>query len=299
MTTSANTLLYGLVGYPVAHSLSPFIMNRAFQQIGLDAAYVAFGVRPPMLDSAINGLFAMGAAGINVTYPFKEEILYHLDVVSSDADLAHAVNTVVFLDNEVHGFNTDAPGTAMALELFAEVALEGNTVFIYGGGGSARAAAYGLLERGVARVVFGMRSRDSAEMVVERYRYAFPEQEIDFAILGETSARNWRRDAVRSAGIVINATPVGMIEPGNLLEDSDWIQPHQCFFDFVYQPSRTEFLQAARTKGAKTLGGLALLVSQAVESFRLWTDHTFDVKEMAHAVNLFSQAGPAPTKGVN
>ena len=299
--TAGKTLLFGLVGNPVGHSLSPFIMNRAFAQIGLDAVYAAFGVRPHMLDDAINGLYAMGAAGANVTYPFKEEALYHIDVISSDADLAHAVNTIFFVDDEIHGYNTDAPGTALALELFSEVHIEGNVAFIFGAGGSARAAAYGLLERGAERITFCARSRDQLEIVVERYGYAFPEQEIDYVLLGGREHRARRRDAFRGSGIVINATPVGMsgVSDGNVIEDPDWIEPRQCFFDFVYHPRRTAFLECARKAGATTLGGLALLVAQAAETFRLWTDHGFDVKEMAQAVELFAAVDQSAQRGVN
>ncbi|MCH7548253.1 MAG: shikimate dehydrogenase [Candidatus Krumholzibacteriota bacterium] len=299
--TGEKTLLYGLIGNPVGHSLSPVIMNRAFAQIGLDAVYAAFGVRPQMLDAAINGLYAMGASGANISYPFKEEALYHLDVISSDAELAHAVNTLVFIDDEIHGYNTDAPGTATALELFSEVPIEGNSAFIFGAGGSARAAAYGLLEKGADRVTFGARSREQVEIVVERYGYTFPEQEIDYVLLGNRDEKIRRRDAFCDAGIVINATPVGMsgVAEGNLIEDPEWIDSRQCFFDFVYHPRQTAFLGCARRAGAKTLGGIALLVSQAAESFRIWTDHAFDVKEMAQAVDMFSAEGPSAQRGVN
>jgi len=299
--SSGRTLLYGLIGDPVTHSLSPFIMNRAFSEIGLDAVYMAFGIRRPLLETALNGLYAMGSAGVNVTFPFKEEVLYHLDVISSDADLAQAVNTIVFFDGEVHGFNTDAPGTATALEHFGDVPLEGESAFIYGCGGSARAAAYGLLERGVDRVVFGVRSPDSAEMVVERYRFAFPEQRVDMVPLLDTGLRAKRREAIRDASVVINATPVGMagVAEGTLIEDPAWIRTGQCYFDFVYHPVQTPFLQAARTAGAKTLGGIALLVSQAAETFRLWTDHSFDLNDMAQATELFSRTGAKPARGVN
>lgn len=299
--SAGRTLLYGLIGDPVTHSLSPFIMNRAFGEIGLDAVYMAFGVRSALLETALNGLYAMGAAGVNVTFPFKEEVLYHLDVISSDADLAQAVNTIVFLDGEVHGFNTDAPGTTTALELFGDVTVEGGSAFIYGCGGSARAAAYGLLERGADRVVFGVRSPESAEMVVERYRFAFPEQQVDMLPLLDPGARAARRQVLRDASVVINATPVGMagVASGSLIEDPTWIRPGQCYFDFVYHPAQTPFLKAARAAGAKTLGGIALLVSQAAETFRLWTDHSFDMNDMAQAAEVFSRVGAKPAQGVN
>jgi shikimate dehydrogenase len=294
MTSAEKSLLFGLIGDPVVHSLSPFIMNRAFESMGLDAIYVAFGIRPDRLATSFAGLSALGVAGLNVTYPYKEEILYHIDAISPEVEIINAANTVARYEDELHGFNTDAPGTTTAIETFTGVQIEGARTLIYGVGGSARAAAYGLLERGAARVTFAVRSADKGAMAVERLQFAFPEQAVDFVRVEALDHLVARRDAFRGAQIVINATPIGMAdhEPGVLIEDESWIGRGQLFFDFVYHPRRTAFLDAARRAGATTLGGMALLVSQAEESFRIWTDQGFDVKDMAEAVEAFSQAGP-------
>jgi shikimate dehydrogenase len=298
MGTTGKSLLYGLVGDPVTHSLSPFIMNRAFEAMGLDAMYAAFGVRPERLAASIAGLASMGVAGLNVTFPYKEEVLYHVHAISSEAETINAINTIAFFDDEIHGFNTDAPGTATALETFSDATVEGARVFIYGAGAAARAAAYGLLERGAGHVTFAVRTLENGPMIAERFRYAFPEQEVQFVKLGAADDLSRRRDAFRSAAIVVNATPVGMAGRGaeELIEDGSWVRSEQTFFDFVYHPRRTAFLEAARRGGARTLGGIALLVAQAAESFRIWTDQGFDIKEMAEAVEEFSKAD-APDGG--
>jgi len=292
MTSEEKSLLFGLIGDPVAHSLSPFIMNRAFDMLGLDAIYVAFGVRPDRLATSFAGLSALGVAGLNVTYPYKEEILYHIDAISPEVEIINAVNTVARYEDELHGFNTDAPGTTGAIEAFTGTQIEGARALIYGVGGSARAAAYGLLERGAVRVTFAVRSADKGAMAVERLQFAFPEQAVDFVRLEAMDQLVARRDAFRGAQIVINATPVGMADhaAASLIEDPSWISRGQLFFDFVYHPRRTGFLDTARRAGAATLGGMALLVAQAAESFRIWTDQGFDVKEMAEAVEAFSRA---------
>lgn len=299
--TAGKTLLFGLIGDPVAHSLSPFIMNRAFDALGLDAMYVAFGIKPGRLTASMQGLSALGAAGLNVTYPFKEEVLYHIDAISSEAEIINAVNTIAFFDDEIQGFNTDASGTSVALETFSDAPLEASRVFIYGLGGSARAAAYGMLERGAERVTFAARSVEKGPMALERFQYAFPEQTVDVVKISGPEDFVPRRDAFRDADIVINATPVGMDgqKPADLIEDPSWIRSDQTFFDFVYHPRQTMFLEVARRAGAKTLGGIALLVSQAAESFHLWTDQGFDVKEMAEAVEEFSKADPPTGRSVN
>jgi shikimate dehydrogenase len=294
MASTGKSLLFGLIGDPVAHSLSPFILNRAFAALGLDAIYVAMGVRPDRLPASFAGLASLGVGGLNVTYPYKEEILYHVHAISPEAEIINAANTVARFDDELHGFNTDAPGTTIAVETFTGARIEGADAFIYGSGGSARAAAYGLLERGAERVTFGVRSIERGAMAVERLHFAFPEQNVGFVVLGSDEDRTERRRALRAASIVINATPVGMLEHsvGNLIEDPAWIVPGQVYFDFVYHPRRTLFLETAQRAGAVALGGLALLVSQAAESFRVWTDQAFDVKEMAEAVEEFSQSAP-------
>jgi shikimate dehydrogenase len=301
MAAEGKSLLFGLIGDPVAHSLSPFIMNRAFASFGLDALYVAVGVRPDRLAVSFAGLTSLGLGGLNVTYPYKEEILYHVDAISPEAEIINAANTVARFDDELHAFNTDAPGTSSAIDTFTSTAVAGSHVFIYGVGGSARAAAYGLLERGAASITFGVRSIERGAMASERLQYAFPEQQVDFVPLHDAGSYADRKRAVREAHIVINATPVGMVdhEHTQLIEDSSWISRGQLCFDFVYHPRRTLFLDAAKRAGATTLGGLALLVSQAAESFRIWTDQIFDVKEMAEAVEEFSQSSPRDGRRVH
>ncbi len=300
MSAASKSHLFGLIGDPVAHSLSPFIMNRAFDHLGLDAIYVAFGVKPERLAPSLAGLSAMGISGLNVTYPYKEEILYHLDAVSAEVEVINAVNTVVYLEDEIQGYNTDAVGTATALEHFAAVQVEGARALIYGIGASARAAAYGILERGAERVVFATRSPENGPMVLERFQFAFPEQSVSVVTLDERALPG-RRDAFREATIVINATPVGMAghTGGPLIEDPAWIRSEQMFFDFIYHPKQTAFLETARRAGAKTLGGIALLVAQASESFRIWTDHSFDIKDMAEAVEEFSKTESSAGRRVN
>jgi len=291
MSNNGRSTLFGLLGDPVSHSLSPFIMNRAFDALNLDAVYVAFGVEPRLLSPSLAGLVSLGVDGLNVTFPYKEEVLYHVHAISAEVEVIQAVNTVAVYEGEMNGFNTDAQGTAIALETFTDTQMESARVFIFGAGGSARAAAYGLLERGVERITFGTRSLERGEMAIDRFQYAFPEQTVDFVVLGGAGGVAARRDAIRRANIVINATPVGMEgRPEDaLVEDPAWIQPGQTFFDFVYHHGRTAFLETARRGGATTLGGMALLVAQASESFRIWTDQGFDVKEMAEAVELFSR----------
>jgi shikimate dehydrogenase len=202
--------LYGVLGHPVTQSLSPFIMNRAFRRSGIDGVYLRFDVRPEHLGRAVDGLKALGARGVNVTYPFKEEIVDFVDVMSPDATLIGAVNTLVFVEGQLVGHNTDASGTAAALEAVAGISPRDRHFFVFGSGGSARAAAAGLLSAGAGGVTLGVRTPANAVSPVGRLRDAFPLQYVDIVPLADDIAREDRRIAFHRADVVINATPVGM-----------------------------------------------------------------------------------------
>jgi len=278
MNGMSATRLFALLGHPVAHSHSPFIMNRAFAMAGIDAAYVALPVPARGLEAALDGLSILGAGGANVTYPYKETVAARLgDALSPDAALLGAVNTLVARDGAFTGHNTDAPGTAVALGVDAK----GERVFIFGVGGAARAAALGLLRAGAAAVTLGARSPQTARAAVAPLATAFPACEVAVVAWDEARVR------VRDAAVVINATPLGMAgtETGDgIVAEPAWIEPHHCCVDFVYHPRRTPFLEAARARGARTVDGLALLVAQAAVAFELWTGQTFDTAGMLSAL---------------
>ena len=335
MNDSPSIELYGVLGHPVAHSLSPFIMNRAFRHAGIDAVYHRFDIPPDRLQRAVDGLRTLGARGANITYPFKEDVVDLIDVPTPDATLIGAVNTLVFLQGQIVGHNTDATGAVAAIEQVAGMTPKDRHFFIFGAGGSARAAAVGLLRAGAHGVTFGVRTPRTAVGPIGRIREAFPVQYVDIVPLGDEIARDDRERAFRRAEVVINATPAGMAQVagsaahatgdttdgpggaahatggtasgpggaahatggtaagpggisgtagGSLIEDPSWIRPDQYFFDFVYYPGRTEFLETASKQGAGVIGGAALLVCQAAGSFRQWTGNDFDTAAMLEAL---------------
>lgn len=283
---TGSTRLYALIGEPVAHSLSPWVMNRAFAEAGLDAVYVACRVERGGVARAIDGLAALGAGGANVTYPHKEDALAAVATLSEDARLAGAVNTIVFGAGTPTGHNTDGAGAASALEDFAGVSLARARVFVFGAGGTARAAAAAFLRRGAAAVTLSSRRRDNAETAAGALRAVFPRAEVGALALDDPGDHARRAEAVSTADVVVNATPVGMppqTPSTALVEDPSWVHAKQCVFDFVYGGAPTAFLENARVRGARTLDGRALLVAQAAESFRLWTGRTFDAAAMLAA----------------
>jgi shikimate dehydrogenase len=274
---TGDTRLYALIGNPVDHSLSPFIMNRAFDAAGIDARYVTMPAPAAQLATAVDGLRVLRAGGANVTYPYKERIVDHIDRVAGDARRIGAVNTLVCGEAGIAGHNTDATGVVTALERFADVTLGGREVYIFGSGGSARAAAWGALVAGASAVTFASREPARAGERVAPLR--------DYFRASIDCVPTDNRIAFEVADVVINATPVGMGgDGGSPLADPAWIHSGQVCFDFVYHPRRTPFLEAAARQGAKTVDGIALLVSQAAASFEHWTGAPFDPVEMARAV---------------
>jgi shikimate dehydrogenase len=286
MQKDANIELYGVIGHPVAHSLSPFLMNRAFRARGVNAVYLRFDVRPGQLERAVEGLVTLGARGVNVTYPFKEDALYLVDVPTPETQLIGAVNTLDFRDGRIIGANTDTDGTVSALEIFGDLPPRDKHIFIDGAGGSARAAAPGLLRNGAAGVTFGLRNPEDYEKPVAYLRDHFTEATVAIAPLGDTGPTSDYREHFQRADVVINATPVGMGEDSEAspLADPSWIRPDQCVFDFVYHPGRTRLLEMAQQAGARPLGGVTLLVCQAAESFQQWTGATFETRTMKAAL---------------
>ncbi len=289
MNISGATKLYCLLGNPVAHSLSPFIMNRAFELMAIGAVYVATPVVPHRLGDAVSGLRAMGAGGANVTYPHKGAVLSHVDHCSQSALLLQAANTLHFTDDGIHAHNTDARGATLALEEIAGVSLRDKRVLVFGAGGAARATAWGVLEAGASGVVFCVRDTERVRPLLGGLREAHGDEAIDLLPAYDPRGPEAMRRTIAAADILINATPVGMSSSQAsagfpLIDDATWIEPTHVCFDLVYGPAQTPFLAMAQARGARRLTGRSMLVGQAVEAFRIWTGKHFDVKEMAAAV---------------
>jgi shikimate dehydrogenase len=283
MDISGRTRMYCLIGDPVEHSLSPFIMNRAFADQDLDCVYVAFRVSREDLPHAVTGLRAGGVLGANVTYPHKEAVLSFVDHLSERVKVLGAANTLCLAEDGLHAHNTDAPGIPLALQRLGNQSLKGRRTLIFGAGGAGRAAALGLLEAGAASVVFCEMFPARVEGPVERLAGAFPGREVSLLPMS-AEASETRRTAVEESEIVINATPVVAGPAVNPLVEPLRIRPDQVCFELSYHPRVTPFLETARRRGAACLDGLCLLAAQAYESFRRWTGLEFDLEATARAL---------------
>ena len=259
------TRVYGILGHPVGHSLSPVMHRAAFEAAGIDAAYVSFAVTPALLPQAIAGLRALGIAGANVTLPHKEAVVALLDDVEDDARAIGAVNTIVRDGDRLIGTNTDAPGLVAAL-VEAGFDPRGRSFVVLGTGGAARAAVVGLARAGASRVeVWGRREERARELATSLTRAApCTEPTVDLRAAFE------RADAVvQATSATLEGSPDAEAFTDSLPLDA--LPVHAVVNDLVYRPLETAVLRAAKAHGLATIDGLGMLAHQGALAFARWT----------------------------
>ena len=265
---SGRTQLVGVMGWPVAHSVSPPMHNAALRALGLDWAYIPLPVPPDRLAEAVRGARALGLRGFNATVPHKQALLSLVDELTPAARAIGAVNTVVIREGGGSlGHNTDAGGFIRALRE-AGFAPDGCGALILGAGGAARAVVYALASVG-ARVTICNRTAARAEALADEMRLAVAGAAIQAAPLdGATLAR-----LGEGAQLIVNTTTLGMWPE---VDGSPWPDelpfPRGAFaYDLVYNPRETAFIRQARAAGAMAADGLGMLIHQGAEAFALWT----------------------------
>ena len=267
MSIGGATRLVGIIGDPVAHSLSPAIHNAAFVALGLDFAYVPLPTPPERVGEAVAGLRALGFRGANVTMPHKAAVLPFLDEVSSDARLIDAVNTIVVDERRLVGHTTDGEGFSRALREVEPGGAGGLPVLLLGAGGAARAVALALARESVGSLTIADRTPAAAERLIERLRPALRHVASRVVPLDRLAPAD-----VDSASLIVNATALGMTESLKLPSVVvDTLRRGHVVFDLVYGKRPTNLLDEARLRGARTVDGLSMLVWQAAASFELWT----------------------------
>ena len=256
-----------LLGHPVSHSVSPAFQQAALDSCSVDAAYTALDVPPAGLTATVGSLRDPDVLGANVTVPHKEAVFALLHSVSEEARLIGAVNTIHNRDGALEGHNTDARGFLSALREEAGFEPRGRTALILGAGGSARAVAVALAGEGASNVVVANRTVERAETLAELVRsLGVPAQAIalDPAALREAA----------QCDLIVNCTSLGMTGgpgPDATPIPADLIPPDALVCDLVYNPRVTPLLREAAMAGARTLGGLPMLVYQGAAAFEIWT----------------------------
>ncbi len=275
--TEQTFRLYGIFGFPLAHTLSPVMQEAAFRRVGLKAFYLPFAVKPEEFRSLIRRRKDLLLNGFNVTVPYKEEVLRYLDDLSPSARAIGAVNTVVRRGKKWLGFNTDESGFILSLEREGKFKPRGKKILILGAGGSARAVAYGLAWRGASRIFIVNRTFGRAEKMISEYKKLFPR--VKFSANTDCDNEN-----LKNADLVVNATSVGLRSEDPLLVRPGDFPKKTLFVDLIYNPAETKFLRLARQSGHRALNGLGMLVYQGAQAFRLWTGKKAPVEVMRAAI---------------
>lgn len=258
----ASTRLCGLIGDPVAHSLSPPMQNAAFAETGIDAVYLAFRVRRERLGRAIEGLRELKVLGLNVTIPHKSAVMPFLDEVDPLTEEIGAVNTIICRDGSLVGTNTDRSGFGDALSSSGFVPAKGMGALLIGAGDAAKAVGHFLAGSGMTISVLN-RDRGKGERLA-----------LELGRLTEASAvtHDELEDIARNLSLIVNCTPMGMVGfPEGPPIDAGTIRPGMTVVDIVYNPMETPLLVAARDRGAKVVHGHEMLLGQGARSFEAWT----------------------------
>lgn len=269
---TGKTVICGLIGDPVEHTMSPAMHNAAYRQMGLDYVYIPLQVRAEELGKAIDGMRAFNIRGLNVTIPHKVAVIPFLDKLDPLAGKIGAVNTIVNDNGVLTGYNTDATGFLRAL-IEKGIEVRGKKAMILGAGGASRAVSLILADSGAERLIILNRA-----------------QELDWAyeLAGNISqlynmdakAGQLNRESLDSVmeridvSILVNATSVGMTpDVNNTPIDADLLRPGLAVFDVVYNPLKTRLLMEAEAAGARTISGIEMLVWQGVLAFEKFTGH--------------------------
>ncbi|MFQ5950702.1 MAG: shikimate dehydrogenase [Candidatus Geothermarchaeales archaeon] len=261
----ADTELYCLMGDPVGHSMSPVMHNAAFQEMGINAIYVAFNVRSSDLGVAVRGMTALGFAGANVTRPHKVKVVDYVRELHESAEQVGAVNTLVVGDDGWIGHNTDARGVEAVLQA-SDVAAPGCKAVVFGTGGGARAVVAALLTRGCSDMTVLGRNADHVRTFVQDASTRHGAQ-----IKGSMNSPEEVYSSLREADLVVNATPVGMYpHTDESIVSPELLHSGMTVFDLVYRPRETTLLKHAAPTGARTIGGVEMLVEQGAASLELW-----------------------------
>jgi shikimate dehydrogenase len=254
------TARYGIIGWPLGHTLSPVLHNWGFARLGIDAVYEAWPLEPGDLPAFIRRMRTEPVSGASVTIPHKRAVMAHLDRITDRARAVGAVNTLYMAGDLLCGENTDVAGLAAPLRARGRLPA---SALVLGAGGAARAAVVALRELGVADVMVANRTASRAQELAD-----------ELAV----RAVDWAARMDQDAGIVCNTTPMGM--SGDLVDatpwDADRFAPGMVAYDIVYNPLRTRFLREADAAGCATISGLEMFLHQGLAQFRLWTGLDLD-----------------------
>jgi len=269
------TRLYGVLGHPVTHSLSPALHNAAFAAAGINAIYVPFPVAPERLSEAVAGLVAAGVGGFNLTVPHKERILPLLHSLEPEAKRIGAVNTVRIDQGRLTGTNTDGVGLLNSLRDDLNMDPGGMHVLILGAGGAARACAFALLGAGASRLSLANRTRERAQSLVADLIGHYPAARIEVV--------PWDALEGLAPDLLVQTTTVGMGDGRSPVTLAPLVV-REAVVDIIYHPQQTPLLEQAANLGVRYTNGIGMLLHQGAAAWNFWTGQNAPVAVMRQAL---------------
>lgn len=262
------TGLCGLIGNPVEHTMSPIIHNTLAHKEGRNMVYVPFHVEHGRLKSAVEGAYALNVQGLNVTVPYKTEVMETLKGIDDMALKIGAVNTLVRTEDGYFGYNTDMLGLYRAM-CSENIRLEGAEVLLLGAGGAARAVAVMCASKGAAKVYILNRTIDKAKQIAEEVN-----RELETECIEPMALEDYKKLPNERKYLAIQATSVGLYPnvDAAIIEEEDFYKKIHTGYDLIYKPAETKFMSLVRQNGGIAFHGLKMLLYQGVIAYELWNN---------------------------
>jgi shikimate dehydrogenase len=277
MILTGKTRLYGVIGNPVEHTLSPAMHNAAFEHLNLNCVFLAFEVKPTEVENALVGVRCLGISGLNVTMPHKHSVVPYLDDVDETAKVLSSVNTICNREGRLIGYSTDGIGALRALQENG-VKLKGKRLLLLGGGGAAKAIAYALAPK-VDGLVMLNRTPEKTKHLIQELSRRF-NKKVTSGVLSTQAVKKH----IRNVEILVNATPVGMFpNVRETLVPSGFLRDGLTVMDIVYHPIETQLAKDAKAEGARVISGVEMLIYQGAESLEIWTGCKAPIEVMKKA----------------
>ena len=265
---SSKTQIFAVVGYPIDHSLSPLMHNASMKSLNFDGIYLALNINPDDVVETLPVMKKIGFKGINLTIPHKEIVYSHLETLDESAKLFKSVNTILFEDDKIKGFNTDGYGFLKALGSSFSKEIDNDKVFILGCGGAGRTVALQSTKSKAESIWLADIDEDKILKLKDEILSLDPTMKIYYSLNLDEQI-----DGCKDSNLIIQASPVGMKENEKSLFPSSAFNNNQRVFDLIYMYPETSFMKNAKQSGAEVANGLGMLLYQGEKAFRIWTNY--------------------------
>ena len=284
MEINGHTRLCGLIGNPVEHTLSPVIHNTLAGETGHNLVYVPFHVEHGYLEDAVKGAYGLNVLGMNVTVPYKSDVIASLQEIDGLAAKIGAVNTLVRTQGGYKGYNTDILGLYRAMQSEG-IALEGEQVILLGAGGAARSVAFLCAEKGADKVYLLNRSLEKAQAVAKEVNTSCGRE-----CIVPMEIANYK-DLPEGRFLAIQGTSVGLFPDADsaVIEDKAFYEKVHTGYDLIYKPAETKFMKLVKESGGRAYNGLKMLLYQGIIAYELWNHMTVSEKTAEEIYELLKE----------